>query len=228
MKTGLLYRSDDPTRATDRDLRIIQNLNIQLICDLRSPEEFSRPALAGIRVVNIPLHDHSIQNFNHWTGFGFLLRKDGGDRFLEFTRNYYRHLAVERASEIGQVLRLIATEGNQPTLIHCRAGKDRTGLIAALLQLLVGVPYGTVMQDYLETNISIAARVDKVIQVLRVFTLFQASPERIRLLSGVRGEDLDRVHRQILTGYGSIDGYLGDACGIDAATLSLLRHRLLN
>lgn len=195
---------------------------------MRSPEEVSRPPLPGIRVVNIPLHDHAIHDFSHWTGFGFLLRKDGGDRFLEFTRKYYQHIAFERASQIGEVLRLIAAQENQPALIHCRAGKDRTGLIAALLQLLAGVPYETVMQDYLQTNASIKPRVDKIARVLRVFTLFQARPERIRLLTAVRAEDLDRTHRQILDSHGSVESYLADACGLDPATLTALKAKLLD
>jgi len=47
---------------------------------------------------------------------------------------------------------LLSDEINLPVLIHCKAGKDRTGIVSAIVQLLVGVPFDVVLEEYLLTN----------------------------------------------------------------------------
>lgn len=232
MKAGLVYRSDELSRLTVGDVARLRGYGIRLICDLRSPKEVRRqPArrLSGeaVRVVNIPLLDPVTHEVSRKALLGFLIGADGADRFHEFSRNYYHHLAFEQTSRVGEVIRLLAEEENLPALIHCSAGKDRTGFVAALIQLLAGVPYEQAREEYLKTNDYFRPRVDRFIQVMRVFTLRQISTERMRLVMMAHGEHLDRVHGGILSRYGSMEGYLRDACGVDAAALRRFQARLL-
>lgn len=60
----------------------------------------------------------------------------------------YRFILDERQAQIGEALRTLAAPGGLPAVVHCTAGKDRTGLIVALLLGLVGVPAATIAADY--------------------------------------------------------------------------------
>jgi protein-tyrosine phosphatase len=121
----------------------------------------------------------------------------------------------------------LAKEENLPAVIHCSAGKDRTGLVAALIQLLVGIPYEVVIEDYVRTNDYFASRLDRFIRIMRVLTLFQVSPERMRLILMAHPEFLNEVHDAIVGAYGSVERYLVEACAIDERVLHELKARLL-
>lgn len=60
----------------------------------------------------------------------------------------YRRMLDERQAQICETLRLLAAPGGLPAVVHCTAGKDRTGLIAALVLGLAGVPEETIVEDY--------------------------------------------------------------------------------
>jgi protein-tyrosine phosphatase len=231
-KSGMLFRSDELSRATARDLARLQALDLKLICDLRSPQEGrmrqSRRLREGsIQIAHIPLHAQATQDGSRRKLLGFLFGKSGGEQFRAFSRDYYHHIAFEQTSRIRELITLLAKEGNLPALIHCTAGKDRTGFVAAVIQLLVGVPHEVVMAEYLRTNDSFAPRLEKAIKVMRVVTLFQVSPERMRLILMAHPEFLAEVRDRIFAEHGSIEGYLRDACEIDRDTLQRLKAHLL-
>jgi protein-tyrosine phosphatase len=231
LRAGVLFRSDELSRLNAEDCVQLRGLGIRLICDLRAPSESQKRRLrlpdASIRVVNIPLHERAIQDGNRQKLLGFLFRKTGGDQFRVFIRDYYHHLAFEQTARLGQVITLLAEEQSLPVLIHCTAGRDRTGLVVALLQLLVGVRYEAVMEDYLRTNESFGPRMEKFIRVMRAMTLFQVSPERMRLIMRAHPDFLNEVHDTLLKRYGSVEAYLREACGIAPETLRKLKDRLL-
>jgi protein-tyrosine phosphatase len=232
-RAGVLFRSEELSRLKAKDLLKLQGLGIKLICDLRSPQESQKrppPRLPeeSIRVVNVPIHEQPTQEHGiRRKLLGFLFGETGGDRFREFSRDYYHHIAFGQTARIREVITLLSEEHNLPALIHCTAGKDRTGFLAALIQLLVGVPYEVVMEDYLLTNEYFGSRLEKFIKVMRVVTLFQVSPERMRLILMTHPEFLNEVHDAIVKRYGAVETYLREACGIDQETLQKLKDRLL-
>jgi protein-tyrosine phosphatase len=232
LKPGVLFRSDELSRMTERDLAKLEELDIKLICDLRSLQERQRkqPRTApskAIQIVNIPLHDQATQDGSRKKLLGFLFGKTGGDRFREFSREYYRHIAFEQTARIREVITLLSNEQHLPAVIHCNAGKDRTGFLAAIIQLLAGVPYDVVMEDYLRTNHHFERRLERFIKVMRVATLFRVSQERMRLILMTHPEFLDEVYGSIIKRHGSIEEYLCEACEISRDTLQRLRKLLL-
>jgi protein-tyrosine phosphatase len=232
MGTGLLFRSDELTHLTDQDMVKLQEFNIKLICDLRSPQE-SKARQPGrmlnclTRVVNIPILPACSQDGSRKRFLTFLFRETGDERFHEFSREYYRELAFEQAPRIGEIITLLSKEENLPALVHCNAGKDRTGYLAALIQLLMGVPYGAVRESYLQTNDYFYTRLGRFIKLARIVTLFQVSAERMRVILMAHPEYLDGVHGMILQNYGSIERYLRDACHVDQDTLNKLKAALV-
>jgi len=209
------------------DVAKLRDLGIRVICDLRSHEESRKrqPRGLSIRLVNIPLHEQHAGGLKDL--YRFLFRETGEARFREFLRGYYHHIAFEQTARIGEVVRLISEECNLPALIHCRAGKDRTGLVAALIQLVLGVSYEDVRAGYLRSNDYFEPRLNKFIRVVRAVTFRQVPERRIRMILMAHAEYLDEVYEGILGRYGSVEEYIQNGCGIDALILERLRRLLL-
>lgn len=230
MRSGMLFRSDELSRLSGRDLEKLQQFNVKLICDLRTPNERrSKPARIpkgdSIQIVNIPFY-HQYQDFTRLSFFWFLIGKSRKMDFETFTKEYYAHLAFGSTTQIRETIALISEKRNLPALIHCTAGKDRTGFISALIQLLLGVPRETVLQDYLVTNHFFEPRRKKYMQYMRWMSVFQISPERIQPLLEARREYLEDILDKILGAFGSVEAYLKEGCDIPASRIRDLKQLL--
>lgn len=142
VRTGRLFRSDTLTKLSASDADAFERLGIRTVIDLRRPtevEEFGRIADAvDRRYINIsPQH-------RLWDGTPYD-EVAGPSRFLA---DRYHELTHEGATDIGEVIATLAEATTDPTLVHCFAGKDRTGVLAALTLCLLGVPDPHVALDY--------------------------------------------------------------------------------
>lgn len=232
MKSGVLFRSDELSRVTDHDSALLQKFNIKVICDLRTPKECNKKPsplslTQGINLINIPLHDQETHDISRKQLVNFLFSKSGDVAFEKFSKNYYHHIAFDRTSQIKEIITALSQEDHLPALIHCTAGKDRTGCISALIQLLVGIPYETVAHEYLMTNRFYESRMEKLIKVMKWITLFQVSPERMKFIFQAQRAVLNEVHDNIIRKYGSIETYLCEACEIEQSIILKLKNLLL-
>ena len=125
------------------------------------------------------------------------------------------------------MLRRIAREENLPTVLHCTAGKDRTGFASALILLSLGVPEETVFEDYLLTNQYREAFHRKVLRWVPLYPLFRTDPEDLLPLLEARPEYLRVSLDTIDELYGSLDAYLEQALGVTPARRAALRANLL-
>ena len=112
-------------------------------------------------------------------------------------------------------------------LVHCAAGKDRTGLLVALIQTLLGVPEAMVMEGYLRTNAVMLtpARIAATRARLRAQVGQAPSDAVLRALLGVDAGHLRHAMASISARHGSLYGYL-DGLGIDADARARIRGRL--
>ncbi|MGG3889869.1 tyrosine-protein phosphatase [Metabacillus fastidiosus] len=232
MKSGVLFRSDQLSKLSESDTEKLKQLDIKLICDLRTQKEHqSKPAKMRtndtLKIVNIPIQQYETQDANRMKLLSFLFRKSGEEQFDHFIRDYYRRITFERTSQVNEILSLVAEEKNLPAIIHCTAGKDRTGIISAIIQLLVGISYEKVQEDYLLTNQYYGPRLSQFIKVMRWISLFQVSPERTKYILEAKPEYLDEVYNDMLRQYGSIETYLSEACQIDRCMIDRLKNQLL-
>jgi protein-tyrosine phosphatase len=143
-------------------------------------------------------------------------------------KDYYRRIAFDHATQIGEILTLISDKKNLPALIHCTGGKDRTGFVFAIIQLLIGMPRKTVLEDYLLSNHFSKPQIARLIRYIRRMSLFQVSPDRIRPVLEARCEYLENVLDDILNTYGTIEVYLRKACGVTHQSILTLHELLLD
>ncbi len=230
MRSGVLFRADDLSRLSEADLEELRRLKLQSIFDLRAPNERESkpdriPRGSKIRVVHVPILQPG-QDFTRWQFFWWLATSSKELDFRKLTADLLRHIAFECTAQVHEIVTTIADERNLPAVIHCTVGKDRTGYLAALVQLLAGVPREAVVDDYLATNRFIGPRAAQLIRLLRWMSLFRISRKRLESAMEAHREGLDGVLDEVLGRYGTVERYLREACGVDRASLSNLERWL--
>ena len=125
------------------------------------------------------------------------------------------------------MIRIILNAAYCPVLIHCRAGKDRTGFAAAVIQWALGVDHETVMLEYLKSNEFIAPKISKALKRLRLFTLGLFPKGNLQAAFEVRAQYLNTAFSVVENKYGGLMGYLA-AGGVHSADLEALKARLLD
>jgi protein-tyrosine phosphatase len=155
LRAGLLFRSAQPGRlAPDQIGEIAAGLGLRDIIDLRTEAETRRVPWTGlpetVRVHHLPLSGDVIDPEP--------LRRI---RTGEDLGRWYAALAVGAADRLVQIVRLVGSEG--PTLIHCAAGKDRTGVAVAAVLELLGYDHDAIAEDYGLTDAAIE-------QIMRMVT----------------------------------------------------------
>lgn len=154
VRAGCLYRSAHQGRATDADLARLAALKLAVVVDLRRPDErrrdpCRRPPSFGARVIETALEGDA-----EAPHLKFLRETDltpaSGHAFMV---EEYARLPFEPAHRevFGRYFEALS-EADGPVLIHCAAGKDRTGLLAALTHKLLGVDDEAILADYMLTN----------------------------------------------------------------------------
>jgi protein tyrosine/serine phosphatase len=119
------------------------------------------------------------------------------------------------------------TEG--AVLVHCAAGKDRTGILCALTHHVAGVCDDDIVADYLLTNDPerVAARTPRIRDYLRTALGRAATDEALAVIMQVEPQYLARAFAAMRARHGSVDGYLDEALGLDPALRARIRARLL-
>jgi len=232
LRAGRLYRSASHARATDADLDAIEALKLAVIVDLRRPgererEPSRRPAgFAGTVIVN-DLGETA--GDDPW--WNFVRSCDlSEDAFRGYLLNYYREAPfVARHVDLFSRYFQALADAEGPVLIHCAAGKDRTGVLAALTHHLAGVHADDILEDYMLTNNPerIAARAPMVAQVIATETGRTPTDAAIRAAIGVEAEYLAEAFRTIDAEHGSADAYMEQVLGVDGALKQKLEARLL-
>lgn len=227
---GRLYRSAHQAKATEADLAQLAALNLATVVDLRRPSErrdqpSRRPVGWAGQVIESDQDDGG--EAPHIT---FLKTADlteaSGRAFMTGT---YRRLPFEAAHVdlFSRYFRALA-ESDGPVLIHCAAGKDRTGLLAALTHSLLGVSRDDLINDYLLTNVAVdlEGRAEGIAKKLTEMTGRPASHDAVVAFLGVEADYLDGAFAEIAARHGGVDGYLTQALGVDAAMAERIRARL--
>ena len=231
LKRGLLWRSGQHHGASDADLEAIGALSLADVFDLRSSREREmhpcrRPAgfAAAIYLSDDPTHIAAPHLAAAATG-----KQRDAATTREGMRTNYGAIAFrpELIAMTRRYLEVLA-EGRGPSLVNCMAGKDRTGIAVAMVQLAAGVHRDDVIADYLLTNTvgDVEARIAAGAETIKAVAR-QIDPEIVRVIMGVEPEYLEAAFATIAEKHGSIDGYLRDVLGADDVLRGRLRERLV-
>ncbi len=227
VKWGLLYRSGAMNNLTDRDFAQLEARGIRTVCDFRATREREGAPVRwpGKTKPAIFAEDYSMDR-----DFAGLMRPNlTGAQAADAMTQAYAQMPLRFA---GQYRRMFAemVAGRVPLAFNCSAGKDRTGIAAALVLTALGVPQATVMEDYLLSNryydprkgASGTAVDDQTAAFMK-----RLPPDALKALMGVDRRYLDAAFATMRAQRGGFDGYLRDQLGLDAAAIRTLRARYL-
>ncbi len=216
--SGRFFRSANHALATDADLARLRDMGIGAVVDLRRPQERERSPSrrwAGFAAQVIENHDHD-EGAESWDDFMANWDMEPG-AYQQFLLRYYAD-APHLPRLVDLFTRYFDTlaSSDGALVVHCAAGKDRTGLVVALTHLLAGVHHDDIVADYMLTNTS-----GRFEQHGRAPTL-----ETMRIIMGVSPEFLERSLAVIEQRNGGVEGYLRDTLGVDARKRDLIERRL--
>lgn len=230
VRWGRLYRSDKLSDLSATDERYLEQLQIRRIVDFRSEAE-------RLEAPNRIAPDSSIRMVNKPIAITAAAVEDMGKKLTnadttaaemrQFLIDANRQMVEEFTPVYREYMQELLRDANYPTVFHCTAGKDRTGLAAALVLSALNVPRDTIMQDYLASNRHSQDYIDKMVRLIEIGSLFRANEEAVRALFAVEASYLNEAFAAIDEHYGSMDNYLQQGLGIGSEERQQLRTLLL-
>ena len=229
---GMLFRSGAMTGLTDADMAYLDGFGIKTIVDLRSNEEISL----------YPNHwaaKHRIEVVTGDYSFAAMMSgEESGER--PAMGELYPRLLESIGPQIKNYFDEALGEG-APMVVNCSAGQDRTGIVSALMLLLLGVPEPTVIEDYLLStdfrrpaiedggvDLAEAAKTNAFAAMMLEYRKAMPHPDRPNPLVTSDGVPyLAFVIERIRDEYGSVEAYAEKELGINAQDLAALRRTYL-
>ena len=213
-RQGRLLRSDGLFSLTDDDVAALLALPLRTVVDLRGDQELEREPSRLLNRTGV-----DVRNIQVW---GHIEAKDGrpADRF-DITAFYLAALDHSGAAFADAVTVLADAEG--AALFHCTAGKDRTGLLAALMLEAVGVDRETVIADFALTHDRIGPLRERLLAAAERDGVARSDFER---LLGATPDLIEPALDHLDSRYGGAVAYLGRA-GVGDQTLDALRDKLV-
>lgn len=222
VKWDKVFRSADISRLTDDDLSVLKNKHIDYVVDLRGTDESKKaPDHLNPKIDYILCPAGSDASLNDWMKTVATM-KSGGDSMM---KAYYvkTEFLADRYKPFFE--KLIGLPDDEALLLHCTAGKDRTGIGSALLLYTLGVPYETIVSDYLATNYYRRSDNEKMINSMVQYMHINEGVARD--LSSAKKEYLDETFNAIKLKYGSVDNFLKGPMGLDDKKINILKNKFL-
>ncbi|MGZ4688966.1 MAG: tyrosine-protein phosphatase [Acidimicrobiia bacterium] len=213
-----LFRADGPHALTDADGAMLRALSVTTVLDLRTTDEATErghyaAALPGVLTYPVPMTDvlPDVEDLPTWT-----------DPRVVATR--YHEMLVSGHEAICESLAILTDPEAYPAMMHCSAGKDRTGILSAIVLGLLGVPDETIVDDYALSGPAMIRFVDHLQRT------YPDARERLdRIAPAMVTADPQAMQRFIAglrAAHGSFEGYADDL-GM-APAVPYLRANLLD
>lgn len=237
VKPGLLFRSGVLHHLTDSDYRQIQDLKISTVVDFRANDERqSEPTEWKAGPAHIMTWDYEMDMSASSDQMAQFMNPELSEATAEtLMAEMYRGMVFEQQEHYRDMFDVLV-ETDRPLLFHCTAGKDRTGIAAALILHALGVDQETIVADYTltETIYTDPAYANSAPSL----TDMDASEEQYAFMSsmpapaldalmGARSSYIETAFDEMRHQYGSVDAYLREGLGVSEEDIVALQNRLL-
>ena len=227
VKWGFLFRSGQLSNLSDQDVELLASLELDLVCDFRRLEEQegdpSRlPQNNPPRIASLPIIPGSNSRFFEQAEGQMGDRQAMFDFMMEINRDFVEAQARPYARMFSEILEV----EDARFLVHCAAGKDRTGFAAAIILSALGVSRELVMHDYMLTRRFFHPQLE-IDRLRQKYQMQQMDTESILPMLEVHEDYLACALLAIEQSFPSLEVYLEEALGVGPAEVAQLQARYL-
>ena len=228
VRFGALYRSEGPASFAAAHRTELVELGLRLVCDMRADVERQAAPndwIDSARLLNLDItHDLRTETNEGWAALKHDPSEQGARTAMKLN---YRAIPGALQPHLSTLISALA-DGELPALLHCTAGKDRTGVLVAVLLKMLGVPHEAIVADYLRSDVfgNNQQLGGSIAHAFQETFGFVPSDATIYSMIGVFPEFLDAALEAIDARWESIDAYARAAC-IDAGLLERFRDTIL-
>jgi protein-tyrosine phosphatase len=221
VRKGLVYRAPALANLAPEDEAVIAALGLRTVCDFRGTRErLHRPVqIAGATTISLPIEPSVGAGLSDILHTGKVSGHFRQADMMELLQEAYVDYALRNSEQYRAMFRCLLQPDGLPLLIHCTAGKDRTGFGSALLLSALGVAWAHIVEDYLATNVLWKQ------EIARDF--FNLPGDVMQVLLGAHEPLLTAAFVALRREYGSLDAYLSGPIGLDAQARIRLADVLL-
>jgi protein tyrosine/serine phosphatase len=209
---GEIVRADSVRQLSDEGWRSLVDYGVKTIVDLRANEELEAdpPAELPVEVLHVPFME---TDRSDWEAVEHELEAavKAAPDVASATRDVYLIFLERFAGNVAAAVRAVANAPEGGVVIHCAGGKDRTGLLTALLLHLAGVDTDEIAKDYALSEERLRSRHEQWLAEAES----EEERERLRRISQTPAASIKGVFDELERRYGSIEGYLRDAGSTD-------------
>lgn len=234
VRAGRVYRSELMASVSAQDVDALTSLKIASVFDLRNlPERIAAPSAwppaSDLVRLHVQPHDHQVAGADLQQ---LLARLSNGtleaSHTAEIMRDTYRAMPSLFADVLGVLFHTLAEPDAGATLIHCTAGKDRTGFVCAMLLFALDVPFEQIMHDYLASASHYPlARLVAHMEKLAGQALDERTCVALAEMAQVKASYLELAVDEIVNAWGSVSGYLERRAGLDRGMRARMQMHLL-
>jgi protein-tyrosine phosphatase len=225
IRQGVFFRSANPDRPGKNDADLLRSLNIRTIVDLRAPHEVNKKSVSldHAERICLPL---DFQKTTH-DRLKPVIRKKGSESLIaDISNEIYLEILDAAGPVFRQVMEILSSDRQIPLLIHCQAGKDRTGIISALVMLSLGVSRKEIVDDFMKSNPALLPSFKKHFLTRSILTLGYFPYRKLVFAVSVRQRNIESLLDRVENHYGGIEGFM-DYAGFDRKELGRVRDNLL-
>ncbi|KAF8161798.1 protein-tyrosine phosphatase-like protein [Mycena galopus ATCC 62051] len=229
VKPVILFRSADPSRITPTGKEQLRALGVRRVFDFRADDEIvsyksTSPVIPGVEFLRAPVSEN--RAFDP-ASLAVRMKEFAGNELETFV-TLYREILELGGCAFERVFRHMLNRPDEPCLIHCTAGKDRTGIFTAVLLMLLGVSDEDIKAEYALTTIGLEAYLPLLIERFK-----QQVPGDVDNWDGAmkmassRPQTMAAALNMIRETYGSADGWVMSHTKLTERDIQTLRQNFL-
>ncbi|KAG7091308.1 hypothetical protein E1B28_010354 [Marasmius oreades] len=232
VKPAILYRSGDPSRITEKGKEQLLSLGIRRAFDFRNDSEIAGYGSKVLEIPNVEVtkapvsRDHD-KSLDPATLIKQLMSQFETNEIQAFMRIYTEILELGGPA-FEKILRHMIEKPDEPRLVHCTAGKDRTGVFVALVLMILGVNDQDIIDDYSLTTIGL----EPVIPLIKeragkLNKAYQENPIAAQKMGSSRPETMAATLHMIRQKYGGAEEYLKSHTSLNDSDIRQLRENFV-
>lgn len=229
VRKGFIYRSDNLAKLETNDFGAFNALRIGTVYDLRTDHEIAGKEdhlPANVRYMHTPVVQDNAGEIK-----GLKKRVLNGEiteqQARDMTAKFYADAVTVNIGSVKSILKQITTS-EQPVLYHCSAGKDRTGIISALILSILNVDRQVIVDDFMVSNYYRRERAEKTLGKAKLGRIIKPklNMDAIEVLSTVDKSFIGATFNAIDSTYGGMEPFIEKELGIDKVARQALIEKL--